>query len=428
MNDGLELEEGTAGEREADPLPRSVIVKEVFRLAWPAMMQAFMGTVVFFFDRLMLGKHDTNEIAALIAAGTILWSVTSIFGVWTVGTLAVIARDKGAGVLDGMKYHVTTSMALSVTIGAVIALTGMLLARPLVGFFGTEPAVAAAAEEYLWILLVVMPVTFVGLTLMASFTGAGDTFSPMVASGVSNVLNIVGNYLLIFGNFGFPELGIRGAAISSATAFGVFTLLLFVFMFRKNSVIPIRPGDLTTFSRESLRRILKVSFPAAAERLIFHAGFVGYARIVTGLGTLAMAAQEALIAIQSVVFLPGEGFGIAAGSIMGRHLGAGRPQDALRGAKVATWMAVIPLVTAGVVFIIIPDRLIGLFTDSWVIVAIGVPALIIGAFEGLFLGAFQVLSGGMRGAGDTRTPMVVTTAGIWLVRLPLCAFLGLPPS
>ncbi|MHC4598611.1 MAG: MATE family efflux transporter [Planctomycetota bacterium] len=412
----------------APPQPRSVIIREVFRLAWPAMMQAFMGTVVFFFDRLMLGRHDKNEIASLIAAGTILWSLTSIFGVWTVGTLAVIARDKGAGRAETIRFHVTTSIGLSLVIGAFIAVTGALLAGPLVGFFDTEPAVARAAEEYLRILCLVMPVTFVGLTLMAAFTGAGDTFTPMVASGVSNVLNIVGNYLLIFGHFGFPELGIRGAAISSAAAFGVFTLLLFLLLFRKRSVIPIGLGDFTRFSRDSLRRILRVSFPAAAERLIFHAGFVGYARIVTGLGTLAMAAQEALIAIQSIVFLPGEGFGIAAGSIMGRHLGAGRPEDALRGAKVATWMAVVPLVTAGLVFLFIPDRLIGLFTDNWVIVAIGVPALIIGAFEGLFLGAFQVLSGGMRGAGDTRTPMVVTTTGIWLVRLPLCAFFGPPPE
>ena len=113
---------------------------------------------------------------------------------------------------------------------------------------------------------------------------------------------------------------------------------------------------------------------------------------------------------------------------MGRHLGAGRPDDAFRGARIATWMASLPLVTAGVVFILIPEVLIGLFTDDWRVVAIGVPALIIGAFEGLFLAANQVLGGGMRGAGDTRTPMIVTTVGTWFVRLPVCAVLGLPPE
>lgn len=415
---------------EPAPAPSSLgtIVREVARLSGPAMMQAFMATVVFFFDRLMLGRHSTFEIAALIAAGSLLWSITSIFGVWTVGTLAVVARDKGAGREGEIRSHVATSLWLALALGAVIAAAGILLASPLVAFFDVESQVAGASEAYLRILLWVLPLTFMGLTLMAAFTGAGDTFTPMIASGVSNVVNIAGNYLLIFGNLGFPELGIRGAALSSAAAFAVFAALLFAFAFRRRGVVALRPSDLLRFARPSLSRIVKVSGPAALERLIFHAGFIGYARIVTGLGTLAMAAQEILIAIQSVVFLPGEGFGIAAGSVMGRHLGAGRPEDALRGVKVATWMAVVPLMTAGVVFILAPGRLIGLFTDDPGIVAIGVPAIIVGAFEGFFLGAFQVISGGLRGAGDTRTPMIVTTVGIWLVRLPLCALLGLPPE
>jgi putative MATE family efflux protein len=345
-----------------------------------------------------------------------------------VGTLAVVARDKGGGKEGEIARHVSTSILLSLVMGILLGALGNLFAPQLVGFFDVEPVVATASVSYLRILLCALPLTFVGMTLMAAFTGAGDTFTPMVASGAAHALNIAGNYALIFGRFGFPELGIRGAAIASAGAFGVFALLLLALMFRKNSRLPLRARDLVTASRASLKRILSVSVPAALERFIFHAGFIGYARVVTALGTMAMAAQEALIAIQSIVFLPGEGFGIAAGSIMGRHLGAGRPQDALRGAKVATWMAVIPLMTAGVFFILFPGPLIGLFTDDPSIVAIGVPALIIGAFEGFFLGAFQVISGGMRGAGDTRTPMIVTTVGIWLVRIPLCTLLGLPPE
>lgn len=419
---------GAARNGGAEPRPLRRIVREVFTLAWPAMMQAFMATVVFFADRLMLGRHDPAELASLIAAGTILWSITSVFGVWTVGSLAVIARDKGARRTADMRKHVATSILLSLVLGVAIAGLGNLLAPALIAFFDVAAPVAAAGEEYLRILLLALPFTFMGLTLMAAFTGAGDTFSPMAVSAVSNAVNIAGNYLLIFGHLGFPELGIRGAAIASAAAFLVFASLQVLMLFRRSSPIPIRFADLFRPARASLGRILRVSAPAALERLIFHAGFIGYARIVTALGTLAMAAQESLIAIQSVVFLPGEGFGIAAGSIMGRALGAKRPEDAARGAKVATWMAATPLVLAGVVFILFPDTLIGLFTEEGAIVAIGVPALIIGAFEGLFLGAFQVLAGGMRGAGDTRTPMLITTFGIWFVRLPCCVFFGLPPE
>ncbi len=410
------------------PTPMRVILGRVFTLAWPAMMQAFMATVVFFADRLMLGNHDAKELAALIPSGTMLWSITSIFGVWTIGTLAVVARDKGAGRMEAVKRHVATSILMSLSLGALVAGLGNVFAPQLVAFFGVTPAVAAAGEAYLRILLCAMPLTFAALSLMSAFTGAGDTLTPMIASGVSNAVNVAGNYVLIFGHFGFPEMGMRGAAIASASAFGVFALLEVSFLFRKRSLLPLRARDLLGVSRASAVRILRVSMPAALERFIFHAGFIGFARVVTALGTLAMAAQEALIAVQSVVFLPGEGFGIAAGSIMGRALGAGKAEDARRGAKVAVWMAVTPLVLAGVVFILVPERLVGLFTDDVRIIWIGVPALIIGAFEGLFLGTFQVLSGGMRGAGDTRTPMLVTALGVWAVRIPLCAFFGLAPE
>jgi putative MATE family efflux protein len=408
--------------------PGTSVLRDVLRLAWPAMMQAAMETMVFFADRLMLGRHDTDEVAALVPGGSILWSLSAIFGVWTVGTLAVVARDMGAGKPDAAKRHAVTSMAMALGIGAVAGAVGILLAGPLVSFFGVEARVAAGGRDYLVILLATLPLQFLGLTLMIVYTAAGNTFTPMAVSVGSNLLNILGNWCLIYGNLGFPEMGIRGAAISSTVSFSLFGLSLALLLFRRRSPIPLRFADLKAFSRESAARMMRVSVPAAVERVIFHAGFVGFARIVTALGTASMAAHEILIAIQSAVFIPGEGFGIAAGSIMGRRLGAGRPEEALRAAKISTWLVSVSLVAIGIVFILLPGPLIGLFTTDWAIVAIGVPPLIVGAFEGFFLGVFQVLSGGIRGAGDTRTPMIATTVGIWIVRLPACALLGLPPE
>ena len=127
---------------------------------------------------------------------------------------------------------------------AYVAALGNLLTPLLIAFYGVEPAVASASETYLRVLLAVMPITFVGLTLMSAFTGVGGTFTPMIVSAVSNTLNIVGNYVLIFGHFGFPEMGIQGAAIASAGAFSVFTLLLLVLAFRKKSLVPLRVSDL----------------------------------------------------------------------------------------------------------------------------------------------------------------------------------------
>jgi putative MATE family efflux protein len=410
------------------PSTPGTVMGEVLRLAWPAMMQSVMETTVFFADRLMLGRHATWEVAALVPGGAILWSVGAIFAVWTVGTLAVIARDVGAGRADAARAHAATSMALALGIGAVVGALGVVFAGPLVALFGVEDAVAAGGRDYLVIILISLPLNFLGLTLMTVYTAAGDTFTPMTVSLGSNALNVFGNWVLIFGNLGCPEMGIRGAAVSSAVSFSLFGLALAALLFRRTSRVALRPRDLLRFSRDSLDRILRVSVPAAVERIIFHAGFLGFARIVTALGTSAMAAHEILIAIQSAVFIPGEGFGVAAGSIMGRSLGANRPRDALLAAKFSTWLVGVLLVAIGIVFIVAPAPLISLFTNDRTIVAIGVAPLIVGAFEGFFLGVFQVLSGGIRGAGDTRTPMIVTILGVWVVRIPACAILGLPPE
>jgi putative MATE family efflux protein len=411
-----------------EPPSEGSIPRQVLRLAWPATVQSLMHTVVFFTDRLMLGWHSREELAATVVVGPVTWSISSIFIVFTVGTLAVIARDTGAGRHGEVRRHAASALWLAVILGSAVGLAAWLLTDLLVGFFSVTPVVGEAALSYLNIIMPCLPVMFLSFTLTSIFQASGDTLTPMLVSGLTNTVNIAGNYVLIFGRLGFPELGMRGAAIASAVSLGLLAVCLGVALLLKRKRFGLRPGDLLRPSMASIRRQVAVSLPAGFERVVFHTGFLGYVRVVAALGTLSMAAHQALIAIQSLVFLPGEGFAIAAGVIMGQKLGARKPEEATRGVRVATYMAMAVLVSTGIVFFIIPSTLIGFFTDDERVIAIGVPALRIGACEGVFLAVVFVISGGLRGAGETRTPMIVTIVGTWLVRLPAVALLGLRPE
>jgi putative MATE family efflux protein len=410
------------------PRHKGSLAWQVLALAGPATIHYLLQTVVFFTDRLMLGWHAPEELAASGVVGPITWSFTSIFAVFTVGTLAVIARDTGAGRPDRVRSHAVTALWMALALGVVVGLGGLLLADPLVRLFRVETAVSEAASSYLLIVMPSLPVMLLGLTLTAIFQAWGDTFTPMIFSVGANALNIAGNYVLIFGRLGFPEMGMQGAAISSVAAIGLLSVLLFMTLLRRKGAGGLRLKDLVAFDRVSLKRQLDVAGPAAFERVVFHAGFFCYVLVVAALGTLSMAAHQALIAIQSIVFLPGEGFAIAAAVLMGQKLGANQPDEAARGTRIALYMAMAVLVSSGLIFFCFPQALISIFTNEPRVTEIGVPALRIGALEGVFLAVVFVLSGGLRGAGDTRTPMIVTIVGTWFVRLPAVILLGLGPE
>jgi putative MATE family efflux protein len=426
-------------ERPLGPVPAAALTgslpTQVVRLAAPATLHYLMHTVVFFTDRLMLGRHGAVDLAATAVVGPVTWSVSSIFMIFNVGTLAVIARDTGAGRLDQVKVHAATALWMAACLGTVVGLAAWLGTPVMVRLFGVTPAVAEAAQSYQNVLMPGLVAMFLTFTLTSIYQASGDTVTPMAFSVVANAVNIGGNYVLIFGNLGFPELGMRGAAVSSLASLSLLSLLLLATLLVKKKSPGLRPRDLLGFSMASLKRQVVIALPAMLERILFHGGFLCYVRVVTALGELSMAAHQALIAIQSMVFLPGEGFAVAAGVIMGQKLGAGKPDEAARGARLATYMAMGILVSAGIVFFCFPGPLISLFlprdgdpAKAAEILRIGVPALRIGACEGVFLAVVFVLSGGLRGAGDTRTPMFVTVIGTWFVRLPAVMLLGLPPE
>jgi MATE family, multidrug efflux pump len=220
---------------------------------------------------------------------------------------------------------------------------------------------------------------------------------------------------LIFGQLGLPELGIRGAAVGAASTMVVEGLLLTAILLSRRSPLPVRSAPRGGHGRD-LARVLRVSVPAFGEKLAYHGGFMVFVAIIALLGETAMAANQACISVESVSWLSADGFGIAAGAVIGQKLGARKADEAARAGMIAAGMAVLALSVCGALFVAAPGLLVSAFSSDPAIIAVGVSALYVGAIAQPFMAFATVVGMGLRGAGDTRTVLSAMVLGGLLVR------------
>ena len=421
------MADGTPPELDLHP-PRPLGVataralgREVLRLAWPAILQGVVATGVFLTDRLMLGRYGADALASMQVSGPFLWSLTSVFTAFSAGTLAVVGRAVGAEDADRARHATASAIALAVGIGAAVGLAGYL-ARPLVATLlasgpATSPAVRALSEQYLGVILPVIGLGFVGLVATTVLQASGDTRTPLVVAIVAQATNVGLDWVLIYGKLGAPRLGVEGAAIATAASFVLEGVILVAVLLRRRHAARLVVERPTARHRAALGSILRVSRASFGEQLLFHAGFLTFVALVGRLGDTAMAANQALIAIESIGFIAAEGFGIAAGALVAQKLGARRPDDAARAGWVATGIATTWLLGISALFVGLPRQLIGLFSTDPAIVALGAKCLLVAAVAQPLMAVTDSLANGLRGAGDTRTPMIAALVGPVAVRV-----------
>lgn len=390
------------------------ISREVTRLAGPAIAQQLLLTLVFLADRAMLGRYGGDSLASMQLSGPLVWATYSILGSFTVGSVALIGRRIGGGDPRAASAALRASLAFALVLGFTVLLVGAPSADFIVSLFGgVGEAARNEAAAYLAISFGAMPCILFAYTAAVCLQAAGDTRSPFLIAAVGNVINVALNAVLIFGAWGIAPMGAAGAAWASAASM-LWQCLALAWVLRVHPRLRWtgRGGE-----RDAWRAMVRVSTASLAERGLQHVGYLGFVAMIAALGSTAMAANQALISVESIVFLSGDGFGIAAAAIVAQRLGADRPDDARAGLAAALKLALACLCVAALAFIVAPRPLLELFSADAHIVALGVPCMRIAAVAAPFMGAGIVMSAALRGAGDTRTALAVMVLSGLGVRL-----------
>jgi putative MATE family efflux protein len=409
------MPQGALAASAAAHASRRATLVAVLGLAGPAIGQSLLETLVFLVDRAMLGRHSAASLASMQISGPLTWSVLSVMGAFAVGVVALVGRATGAGDRALAGAAVRAGLVLAALVGSlagVLVTVGMPLI--LAAFPGASPEVHEAARAYLTMLAPGMPLLLVVGVAAAALQAAGDTRTPFYIAAIGNLVNAVAAWALIFGHLGASSMGTRGAALASVLAMLVQVVLLLAALARRDGRVSLRGRG---GEREAALRFLRVSMPSFAEKIVQHLGFFVFVTMIGALGSTAMAANQTLVSLESVCFLSADGFGIAAASIVAQRLGARRPEDAAYAARVATSLAVVSLGSVGVLFAVAPHVLLRLFTSDAPILAAAAPVMLVAAISQPFMAMGVVLSQAVRGAGDTRSALVVTLVGGLVVRL-----------
>lgn len=399
------------------------IQSQVLRLALPAMVEQILMTLVSMVDMMMVGSLGASAIAAVGLSNQPMFAAQALFSAVTVGNTAVIARLMGARNVDGANHAARQSFMLAIVMSLLLTVFVLVAAPFIISFMGAEPDVAPIAITYTRIVGLSLLFSLTTVILNGVLRGAGDMKTPMRVNVVANLINLVGNYLLIFGHFGFPALGVAGAGYATLFSRAIALFMVVGVFFSGKFVLRLRLTDCWRPDFTVMRRILRVGLPASGEQLIMRVGMMLFARIVAGLGTVPYAAHLLAINIEGLSFTPGMGFAMASTTLVGQGLGAERPDLAKKLGLESRRIAMLFMGTVGIIIFIFPHQLLGLYTSDPEVIRLGTICLRIIALVQPMMASNFVMMGSLRGAGDTRFVMLITIAGIWLVRLSLATLL-----
>ncbi|MEK4180706.1 MATE family efflux transporter [Aeribacillus sp. FSL K6-1121] len=399
-------------------------IKIILALAVPAMIENILQTVVGFVDTLFVSKLGLNEVTAVGVANAVLAVYIAIFMAVGVGASSLIARHVGAGNIGQAKAVAKQSTILSFFIGLFFGLITLFFTEPLLRIMGAEPSVLVDASVYFRIVAV--PSVFISLMFIfgSILRAAGDTKTPMKVSWWINIIHIVLDYFFIFGLLGFHGLGLAGAAWATVIVRVLGAIALYYYI-QKSSI------SFSLFQKSSLDikkftlPILRLSAPAAIERLIMRLGQVFYFGLIVRIGTETYAAHTIAGNIETFSYMLGYGLAAAASTLVGQHIGAKLEKEAYTYGMLTTYIAMLFMSIIGVLLFFLSPWLATWFTTDKQAIEMVTTALRIDAFAQPALAMGLVLTGALQGAGDTKSPMYSTAVGMWVIRIVGVYVLGI---
>lgn len=396
---------------------------ETIKITLPVFLELLISSLFGMVDMMMIGKSGTPaittpSIAAIGITNQMMFIGISLIQALATGGTTMIARYTGAKENEKISPVLKHLIIISFFI---LVLPFMLITQfngqGVMRLIGAQEDAISIGFGYFKIVTIGFFFQAFNLTVFSAMRGMGDTKNPMKINLSVNFLNVIGNYLLIFGKFGLPRLGVTGAGISTTISQITATIVLIIYLVKGNHDLKLKLKEKFLLDGGIIKNLINIGGPAALEQVIFRVGILLFVRIVSQLGTVVYATHQIALNILSLSYAPGQAFGIATTTLVGRSLGERRIDKAEEYIKESNVLSLVVSAALFLVFFFLGTKITGLYTEDQNIITQSKDVLKLMAFIQPFQAVTFVMSGGLRGAGDTISTLVVTLVSAVVVRL-----------
>lgn len=387
----------------------------ILAMGIPAMFENILQTLVGFVDTLFVSKVSLDAVTAVSIANAIIAIYMAIFMAIGVGASSLIARYLGADNRDLAKQTTRQATVLSCITGITFGVITLFFAEPMLRVMGADDNVVELGALYLRIAGV--PSIFLSLTMVlaSAVRATGNTMTPLKISFVLNIIHIGLDYILIL----MLDFGVAGAAYATVIVRIINALWLYLIVQKSTLQFAWRQKGAV------MDKLVRLSTPAAIERLIMRVGQVVYFGLIIKIGADTYAAHMIAENIEAFTFMPGYGMAVVATTFVGACVGANKLKEAYEYGMLSTWVTVVVMSVLGILIFFLCPWMATWFTDEQTVISQIVTALRIDAFAQPAVAMSFVLAGALQGAGDTKSPMYSTAVGMWGLRIVGVYVLGI---
>ena len=420
------------------------IAANVVRLATPVVLSNISRTMMSFVDVMMVGHLGSKALAATGMGSMVVWTIISFSIGLRTATQTVSSRRLGQKKFAECGTALRNGMLLSLCYGVPISILGYLSSEKVSQFLLNETSVASLATDYISVGFLGVLFSSICFVFQGFYTGVEKTKIHMKVTITANLLNIYLNAGFIYGSegvqsffndlqlpllgglwsvFNFPELGVKGAALATVLA-SIFMMIFYFIMLFNKQIKNVFHVFLLNIDQKTLLKQIRLATPQGAQEIFTMSGYVLLYKIVGIIGIIELAATEIVFTILQTSFMPAAGIGQACATLVGKHMGEKKIKKAEISIHESTRLSLFVMGAVGVVFILVPETIISLFTNEQEVVYFGVVALRLAGFLQIIDAVGMTLWFALSGAGNTFYPSVVESFLVWLYFLPGSYYFG----
>ncbi|MBU5488737.1 MATE family efflux transporter [Clostridium sp. MSJ-8] len=400
--------------------------KKLFKICWPLFIELALTMLLGSVDTFMLGRYSDNAVAAVGVVNQVMNMVLLVFQIITTGTTIICAQYIGAKLKEHELFKIIgSSISLNFVLGIIFSIAMVVFATPILRVLNLDSDLMALGKSYMVIVGSFSVIQAMNLTFSAVIRSYGNTKMTMIATLVMNMFNIIGNYTLIYGKLGAPELGITGAAISTSVSKVIGTIILVVYLFKvllKN----FKFKYIITLYKAELKKILTVGLPSAGESIAYNSAKLMCTVILTHISIVALTTNNYINNIAMYIYIFSTSLGQGTAIIIGQLVGEGREDEAYKLCFSSLKKAFIASTTLAIIVALLGKQIFGIFTDNADIIELGSTILFINIILETGRTFNVVVINCLRAAGDVRFPVYIGIVSMWVIGVGVSYVLAIP--